>query len=46
MVTDLLEQMNRKQLETVAMRLKIKYSQYPSKFLLVEAIRAKRAEKK
>lgn len=43
MITDMLEQMNRRQLNMTAAGLKIAYSKYPSKRELIDAIRKKRA---
>lgn len=43
MITDLLEQMNRRQLEATAKELKVQHWRYPTKVQLVEAIRRKRA---
>jgi hypothetical protein len=44
MITDMLEQMNRRQLESTAKELKIPASRYPTKVKLVAAIRKKRAK--
>lgn len=42
MLTDMLEQMNRRQLELTARKLRLTPSRYPTKVKLVAAIRRKR----
>ena len=43
-VSDLLEQMNRRQLEAIAKAEKVQAYRYPTKSLLVAAIRRKRSK--
>ena len=42
MITDLLEQMNRRQLEATAKEIKVQAWRYPTKVKLIAAIRKKR----
>lgn len=44
MITDMLMQMNRRQLEDTAKELKVQAWRYPTKMKLIDAIRRKRSK--